>query len=317
VETRWTSMTSVLEQLDVDEIVLDYIRHYWSSFAGVTRKNDLYPRIKMQTSSRAAALDLADKLDRSARLYSAIVTPDDSVWADFGPDVRGYMETLNLLGMKQIRPLLLAVLSNFSANDVERCMRQAVAWSVRLVVAGDLGGGFIERQYTQRAVEIRKRTLTTANQLRDAMLSVVPPDAQFRSAFAALVAPRPGIARYFLRELDMVASGNRRPQIEISRDPRAANLEHIMPQNPGADWSSIDSDILRSYFNRLGNLALLDTRVNRSVGNASFTDKLEHYGRSPFRLTQMISQSSSWGPAEIESRQDQLARLAVSAWPLA
>src|SRR5262249_28555207 len=94
------------------------------------------------------------------------------------------------------------------------------------------------------------------------------------------------------------------------------NLEHVLPQNPGAGWGGDTPDTADAYYKRIGNLALLKSNVNNNIGNTSFTDKKPHYTASEYVLTKNITKYNSWEPKDIEDRQAALANLAVKTWPL-
>lgn len=316
VQQRWMVVTGVLEPLGDEDIVLNFIRHYWLSLHGVTRKDDLFLSIRKQINGVQPVVDFADALQRNAPLYEAIVSPDVNTWNRFSEDALGYMNLLNLLGMVQIRPLLLAMMDKFPEAEVNNAMKYAVSWSVRFLTVGGLGGGTLENHYSGRARDIRDGVITTARQLRDVMRKQVPGDAQFRSAFEVATISRSPMARYYLRVLEGIATGDTNPPLVISTSVKAVNLEHVLPQNPSADWSHIDPDTAKAMYNRLGNLALMGTSLNKAVQNSGFKTKAPEYKKSPFRLTSEISHESAWGKAEIEARQKRLANLAVAAWPL-
>ncbi len=315
VQQRWLEMTGVLEPLNGEEVVLNYVRHYWSSKHGVTRKPVLYSSFKERTTSKQAVVDLAGELLDNAHLYEAIISPDSATWGQYDPQTIDHMSVLDLLGMVQIRPLLLAVMHEFAPREVGRAMRLAVSWAVRFVVVGNLGGGVLESHYSRRAVEVRKGAITSTTQLAGVMNDVVPSDVEFRAAFETASVPKANVARYYLRTLDLVAAGNTMPALVANTNPNAVNLEHVLPQNPSPEWG-VDDDTVQTYYNRLGNLALLEKKMNKEFQNSPFERKAGEYKESAFRLTRELGDHTGWGVREIQERQQRLARLAVAAWPI-
>jgi hypothetical protein len=69
--------------------------------------------------------------------------------------------------------------------------------------------------------------------------------------------------------------------------------------------------------NRLGNLVLLTGTVNSKIGNVSYQDKKPALLASEYSLTKEAGRFATWGVAEVAKRQERLAELAVSTWPLA
>jgi hypothetical protein len=62
-------------------------------------------------------------------------------------------------------------------------------------------------------------------------------------------------------------------------------LEHVLPQNPSDDWAEMDAEIAAIYFNRMGNLVLLQQRANSELGNVAFDEKRAVFIKSDFVLT--------------------------------
>lgn len=87
------------------------------------------------------------------------------------------------------------------------------------------------------------------------------------------------------------------------------------PENPSDAWGYLDVETTRTYFNRIGNLALLQKKPNADIGNLGFSEKCLFYEISPFQLRSSLAKHSTWGPEQIEERQRWLAELVVKAWP--
>ena len=316
VQTQWVSMLATLEAVDDETIVVEFIRHLWSSKYGATRERDLYAAIKKATTSKQAAIDLAKELATSSKLYAAILNTDHATWSEYGMTARGHMSTLNLLGMVQIRPLLLAVLSGFKVTEIKRTLRLMVSWGVRFLITGGLGGGTMEKYYADTACKVRAGKITTSAQLTASLASVVLGDKEFETSFSVARVSKANLARYYLRVLERQNAGVAQPELVPNANQEEVNLEHVLPRNPDSKWSGFSSDDAAIYCNRLGNLALLSVNANTVAANASFADKRSVLSASDFQLTEAIGKSTSWTLQAIESRQKMLAGLAVVAWSL-
>lgn len=106
------------------------------------------------------------------------------------------------------------------------------------------------------------------------------------------------------------------PELVPNPNEEQVNLEHVLPQTPSGAWGHIDEDIARAVYKRIGNLVLLQNRVNVAVGNKGFAAKADVYKKSRYQLTKNLSKSKTWGVKEIEKRQRELATLAVKTWPI-
>ena len=94
-------------------------------------------------------MDLGLGLEAGARHYAALLSSGHELWNEYGASTRQHIETINLLRMVQVRPLLLAILAKFSAAEARKALRLVVAWGVRFLVHGGLGGGVLEDNYCQ------------------------------------------------------------------------------------------------------------------------------------------------------------------------
>jgi len=314
----WVAMASILEAAQDEELIVDFIRHLWSSEHGLTRERVLYDKIKERITSKQAAVDFTNKLASTAKTYAAIINTDHELWAKYGSDTKTYMATLNLMGMTQIRPLLLAILEKFTPAEVKKSMRLFVSWAVRFLVVGGVGGGPLESHYSDRATEVSAGTLKRTTDLVKAMKSVIPADDEFRARFATGSVSKVALARYYLRVLEGQAIGESEPELVPNPNEEEINLEHILPQTLTRDWNHFDAESARSFVKRIGNLALMRKSGNDDAGNEKFTDKAKIYKKSDLELTRTIptyAMHGEWRKESIENRQQKLAELAVKAWP--
>jgi hypothetical protein len=101
----------------------------------------------------------------------------------------------------------------------------------------------------------------------------------------------------------------------LPSDEKGINLEHILPENPDPEWK-MKKDVVEANFEKLGNLALLKKRVNKKIANRFITFKTPSYADSTYKLTNKLKDKTTWEPSDIETRQKDMAGLAVKIWPL-
>ena len=116
------------------------------------------------------------------------------------------------------------------------------------------------------------------------------------------------------------------------------DVEHILPQSPLEEVvQSFDKpdEIDEYYTHRLGNMAMLENSINRSISNNPFAKKKAGYAQSQFLLTKSIAVDprvginttinraveglitfDDWTSESIERRQEMLAELAKKAWDM-
>ena len=315
VQANWTEMYSLLENTENEILIVTFIRHYWSSIYGLTRERVLYDEIKRKITSKQRSVDLSLNLSRYSKFYIAIIDASNSFWNEYSEETKIHIENLNLFGMVQVRPLLLAIISKFNRPETEKAIKLLVYSSVRFLIHGGLGGGALETQYSQTAKEINEGLITSATNLLDRMRSIIPNDEQFKESFKIANVSKPSLARYYLIVLEKCFNGNIQPELVPNSDTTAVNLEHILPKNPDSSWR-LTEDKVKALYNRIGNLALLSSRLNSEIGNSSFEHKKLTYLNSSFNLTKLIYETDNWNEEKILTRQEQLANLAVRAWPI-
>ncbi len=317
-QKNWVAMASVVEAAEDEGLIVDFIRHFWCSQYGVTREKELYDRIKEKITSKQKAIDFSNTLANSARTYAAIVNTDNELWASYGSEARSYMAILNLLGMTQIRPLIISILQQFSPTEVKKSLRLFVSWAVRFVIVGGVGGGTLENHYSTRASEVTAETIKTAAALLKEMRAIVPSDDDFQIAFSSATVSRHPHGRYYLRVLERQQSGEEEPEFVPNTSEEQITLEHVLPQNPDKDWKHFDQETANRFYKRVGNLALMKKSKNEALGNTRFPEKVELYSKSDFKLTaglKAYAEKGLWTTGAIDARQKVLAQLAVQAWP--
>ncbi|NQT19786.1 MAG: HNH endonuclease [Planctomycetes bacterium] len=245
-----------------------------------------------------------------------MLNPSHDLWEQYGHSARQHMATLNLLRMSQIRPLVLAVLSAYTPQEVKKTLRFMVSWAARFLVTGGIGGGTLEQHYSARAKDIQEGKLRTARELGNKMKVIVPSDAKFKTAFAAATVSKAYLARYYLRALEKQAVGEDEPELVPNENEEMITLEHVLPISPGPSWKHFSEEEKDAYVKRMGNLALLKKKINVEAGNDSFTFKKSFYKESQYLLTRELATGPTWAPEAVEERQKKLANLAVKAWPL-
>ncbi len=314
VQENWTKMYSLLENTENEDLVVTFLRQYWSSIYGLTRERDLYKNIKGKITSKQRAIDFSSNLEEAARVYVALIDTSNSFWSDYSDSAKNHMATLNLFRMTQMRPLLLSIISKFNSNEVEKSLKFLVSVSVRFLIYGGLGGGALEQQFSERAKEVSSGEISTTSQLKE-KLSRVPTDTQFKEAFETAAVSKQYLARYYLMTLEKAKNGEENPELIPNADTSAVNLEHVLPKSPDDTWD-IDQDTHRAYVKRLGNLAIMSTKLNSEIGNSSFESKKDFYEKSSFALTITLADYDEWSTETINERQKELAELAIKTWKI-
>jgi len=311
---KWQGMSAVLESLGPDYgDIVNYIRYYWIMKHGHTRTNVLFDRIKLEINNEANAVSWATELELQAHNYVALYSSSHDAWNGYHPEIRSNVETLRFLGVSQVRPMLLAAFTKFSKKEMEKLLKAAVNWSVRVLLSG-VPSGTLEGHYSKMAKKIADGEIARVDELTKELLVIIPGDDRFRGAVATASVPDAQFARYYFRVLQIQADGTKEQCVPNSGKP--VTLEHILPLKPGSEWAHIAPEDAKANCNRLGNLALLDGDSNSTIGNVGYDTKKPALQSSPFSLTQEAALYPAWSLNEIAKRQERLAELAVLAWSI-
>ncbi len=313
-EVYWQKMSGVLEAMSEKDVYTNFLRHFWSSYHGITREREIFKKAKSQIKNKKDALSLCDDLARNAGIYAALANPGHPNWKKSTPECKDHITSLLVLRMTQVRPLLLAVCDTFRSPEILKALRVLVSASVRILIAQSRGGT-IEKLYAELALSVREKKLLNATALLAEIAKKVPSDREFEEEFRNARVSKDYLARFYLRQLERYANPELGGLI-VSDSSADITLEHILPSEKGKIWPEFDSETHSSELSRIGNLCLLAEDDNATLGNSTFATKKPAYLKSKFKLTRDIGEVSSWNPKAIDERSARLASLAVKTWPM-
>lgn len=186
----------------------------------------------------------------------------------------------------------------------------------------------------------RKLLTPSVTDLR-AYLKAQIDDVKFGVQFAQHSERRVKVQYYILRELEIQLLGGGKGVIPGDHHSAKNHIEHILPQRLSNakgrthewSWARTNPDLHRSLVNRLGNLVILDSDVNRSVESHEFGVKqtgtfknakgkistIKCYKDTALPSAQALSNQTEWKgwtSAEIEQRQKDMAKAAIKVWAL-
>lgn len=317
VKKDWALALGALELTAADGKFVAFLRHYWSSLDGVTRERELYASIQRKVKTKAEAAKFARSIAQAAVKYAALQNATHPEWAKHGTSGRSDVALLVRFNLAPNRPLLMAAMDNFKQAEFKKLLQALVNWSVRGLVNDTMNSGTTEEQYCLAAVEIRAKNITTVAQLRTFLASTIPSDTAFQGAYALARIKRNWLARYYLQALERQKVGEAEPALVPNPDENQLNLEHVLPQNAvPTDWTGITSaEDVQTWAYRLGNMVLLSKKENNNIGNGDFQSKISVLKASALKLTSEVGRKQDWTPKHIETRQKELAKLAIKTWP--
>jgi hypothetical protein len=220
-----------------------------------------------------------------------------------------------MYSVRQPWPLLMAAHRVLPAQGMTEVLRACSIISLRYNVISGLVTNEQERTYNSVAQRIAQGEFTSAAQIIRALAPIYVNDPTFQQNFAAKVMRTPSsrnkrIALHLFFAIESHLTGH-----QYDADSPRYSLEHILPENPGANWPQFSNEQAEDAVYRLGNFTLLETSANRDLGNVAFGTKRLVYAESSFELTRRVAEENQeWDLDRLAERQRWLARQATAIW---
>ncbi len=316
VQNRWSHMRGTLESLEDENITVDFLRHTLIAIRGYTRESEVYDTVQEMVKGDQAAITFASTLETLANAYVATFNPEHEKWNGYPDASRRSIEVFNLLNIRPMRALILAVAARYTPKESTQSFQFLVSLGVRLLIASSTRSSSVELPLAGTANDVFSGKIGTTADLKNRLNDITPTNEEFRLAFESARVSKAQLARYYLRSLEMAAKEESEPWFIPTEDRSIINLEHILPKKPENNWPQFTGDEAAMSINRLGNQALLRASDNSDLKSASFSEKKIVYAESPYALTNQIAELEDWSAAAVRSRQQTLSYLALVAWPI-
>ena len=296
----------------------DFLKAYWTSRYGRTQKAQLFPNIKSKHNTPDKIASFTSDLLKTSEHYSAIELADDPLWAGFSDASRERIRTLKMLRSQSVHPVILSALAKLSHREQERLLWLLEVLIVRYQLIGGGRTGLLEIAGAKLAADIFQGRVKTATAAFASLKDIFPRDEEFRDAFAVKQERANNKVQYLLKMLEGELRKRRSTKQESAElGPKSLTVEHIFPRNPGTnDWKDQqkkDPQFAEDCTYRLGNMTLLTT-VNKDLGTQEFANKKKEYAKSSLFVTKDLAKVGEWNRDSVETRQIDMAGLAVSAW---
>ena len=305
LEEKWTKLTTNVRA----EKLPDFIRYYWNSKNKTVRSNDLFKVLRNNIKEDRSVFELINDMLAYSDIYMALKNESDDLWNE-RDKVQEYVSLLNIFNLKQPISMLMAAYKHLSNEDFERVLCDAIVVSFRYNVICGKNPNDIEKVFNDIAIKISNNNTYDKNLLSKIYVN----DNEFTVSFINKVFPENArnnkIINYILGIYERFIGGLRDVSIVSELD----TIEHIYPQHPNEEWND---DNLDSLIYRLGNMCLLEKKLNNNIGNKRYAEKVEVLNQSTFITTNSISSEyPEWVQQSIVDRQKQMAKCAKTIWKI-
>ena len=319
-EATWEKIVKTVGE---DELVM-LLRYSWNSAHGFVRMDELQRELAKKVGKNTGdVMQYIDWLIGEASLFAALRKGSGADWID--KPTSDALAALKTLGLRTSYVLLLALCGANQKSLIEKrkAVKDLLSFSVRYYIVGGHSANTMEKHYSEWAIGIRSKTMTSAGLLRE-LRQRSGTKEEFHGRFVRLNVRDANVAKYLLRGINHEMFQREGTPNETHE---ALELEHIVPQSLTDYWKSAigEADPNASpddLIHRLGNLTLLEKKFNTAGSNLSLAQKREKaYDKSVLPTNRDLKGDAegaygSFGPAEILKREQMFASIAERRWSL-
>ena len=235
------------------------------------------------------------------------------------------MRNINVLGFKTCFSLLLSIGSNI---ELKPGIRKKLFHLIEILgfkysIILNYNPNNLEIKYANWAYRLRYKKIDTEGLMKE-IKDTIPNNSEFFDKFKIKTISDNKTAKYILHGLSKEMCEDKLISIDEN-----ATVEHVLPQKP-IKWIEylennneliIDDEkvdvitFANSLIYRIGNLTLLYLDDNVVASDSLFDIKKEKvFNKSQHEINKKIRKVEIWNKNAIDSRQEELAKLAISCW---
>lgn len=264
-----------------------------------------------------------------------------------GKDTNGnqnvYIKNINRLGGTVFRQHIIPLLAarNFSQDMFDYLAKNIETYLFYFLITKEQAKG-LEKNFAEWNLELAKvNTLKELNDFvsRTFAVEVNKKELEYRDAFYRLSQSDLQVfrLRYVLAKLSQYVDLGRKGiyAAQMLDEYYDTDIEHILPFTPKTEEEKSKIEDYDRVKTMIGNLALIEKPINRSIQNKSYEDKLLEYVKSKYYLTsslkeidvvgvntainrigKFLKEFDTWDRNSIEERQKLLYRLSLEIWKI-
>ncbi|MCU0347010.1 MAG: DUF262 domain-containing HNH endonuclease family protein [Saprospiraceae bacterium] len=308
VKAQWKKITDTVGMQDFPT----FLRHFLNSRQELIPRDNLFKVVRQQVSSEEQVFALLDELEKYAYIHRALGSPYDDLWKE-DKEVPPLIAALKLFRVTQFKPLLLVAYTHLEWESFKRVLNDVVVISFRYNIIAKRHAKNAERAFNKAANGVFYGTINSSKAVfKEVLNQIYIADEDFNSLFSTYTINTDRtkkLARYILYKLEGQIGGGK-----YDYETDEGTIEHILPENLSEDWSEkFTSEEHHKYAFAIGNLTLLEPKINRQIAQNPFAEKKLAYANSQYQLSKEIN-ATDWTPKSIIHRQASLAKTAKSIW---
>jgi uncharacterized protein with ParB-like and HNH nuclease domain len=307
LENIWSKIVGKLGEQKFE----DYLRYYWNSINKSVGKKNLFKNVKGNIKSKEQVFELIRNLNDTADLYLAIQNPEDEFWRD-KPEIRKSLKELKLFQIRQINSLFLSALRNLEVENFRKLAKICSVISFRYNIIGGLNPNAQEDVYNTVALKISSNKRFEVADFQSIYVSDLNFENDFSTKEFKNTTRNHKIVKYILSKIEVYQHKN-----EIDPESDLFTIEHILPENADDTWGNFTFEEINRSVYRMGNLTLLERKLNREAGQKGYVEKIVLFAQSNSELTKTLPDNfNTWNEDKLAARQRELAKHAKAVWKI-
>lgn len=311
VEHKWVQLESAFEK---PEDLVRLIRFELISRVGPVRTSKLYRAIQEDIEQNGTTANTyLSRLVRAKDAYVALRDPESDYWRSEKVEVRDSLLAYRRFQFESSIPVVLAAFASWDFDDACKLLNKVLIWSVRALFAGNIGAKLAEDTFGSTAASISSGESVNQLDVRAALDKLIPSDDEFRVAFIRYGVMPSSRVKYVLGMIERVESDlANRDTSALDWSSRGVTIEHVHPKSQPA---SLGAGSPITLVDSVGNLTLLEKKLNKNLGSKLPAEKKSVYTSSGFTMTRNLGSLETWNAESVHERMDRLGKLACRAWP--
>jgi len=305
---EWKSVSDLVKEPEA------FLRHYLvSTGKEKVQKKKVFESVNerirddnAETKKRKAS-EFWDGVLEAAELYNKIIDPK------MGGEMQLHLELLEGL-IKSHRVLLLTALAKIAnPAELEEIVRSTMVLGYRWVMSGG------NAQQLEDFLQQRSSDLNEGFAVKT-VIEAIKEQARIEIDAIEFLSIE-GDSSFISRALLFSVNRKLAPDANAQKLDKSLHLEHIAPKTETDDWkrdvfygSAEEYPEYDALVSEIGNLTLLDSKINIRAQQKLFDEKKKRYNDSVIKMTRDLKEIEHWGKEEIKDRTSWLASCFDIIW---
>ena len=308
-EEKWKSIKNILNARNVDVGFVQFYRYFWISKYKKYSVNKLYDDFKsiIKPANEERYKDFLMEIENTAKIYVQTVSPQRSDFQN-KKEYFGLVQSIKVLSdnfnITQVRIALIALIEAKEKGIITLTQLKSTVYelenfhfSYNAICSKPTNK--LEKIYSDFSISLRNcKDKTEAKniikKLTDQLSKIYVSYQEFESEFINLSYTKSNnpdnvITKYVINKIASYYAGK-----EIFEDD--GSIEHILPES---------NDIKN---NNIGNLILLEQRLNQEADCLEYIDKITVYKKSSYKwIKEFVDSNTEWSYDKIQERSKKLS----------